>query len=141
MVRPICKEALLQRMKGHLLVSKEVAPPVILRYFVSPCPWCRAAPSFHGSFVPESGGTLVWYLYCGNHECSVRPQGRKVAIRKSQRFSLGKQAEKILGMVKAWSDTNPFEPSHKLEFRSDEMLEAIEAFRAGLERGEPGWHV
>ena len=38
-------------------------------------------------------------------------------------------------------NSNPISPTHKIEFEESNMLQAIEKFRKGLEKGEPGWVV
>ena len=56
-----------------------------------------------------------WTISCENTECSFRPKGRHVVIRKSQRFDLNKVLTKLEILCSYWNAWGILPPYEKLQ--------------------------
>ena len=96
---------------------------------IAPCPWCKKPPSLHTPYYShESSGTFRWTVGCCNHACLVNPEGRKINIRKKQRFDPDEQLRKMYYIVDDRNKENPFAPSHKIIITRSAVIEAIECY-------------
>ena len=89
---------------------------------LNPCPWCRKTPELS---MPLEGISWIWTVGCGNHECPFKPHGRHVVIRKSQRFSLEKIAQKLELLTSYWNSCNFHRPYERLQIPLDKWHEFI----------------
>ena len=82
---------------------------------LNPCPWCGKTPFVGLGLEGETGGTWVWEICCGNNDCSFKPKGRHVSVRKSQRFDLKKMKGKLDLLCEYWNVCDKYKPYEKLK--------------------------
>lgn len=87
---------------------------------LSPCPWCKKTPEFVLYFIE---GTWLPKIACKNGSCSVNPEGKPVAIRKTCKIDLERLKEKIILVVDSWNKTNPITATHGKEIDFDKIIE------------------
>lgn len=88
---------------------------------LKPCPWCFKTPEAYLSLEMETGGTWVWSIFCANYECAYKPTGRKIAIRKGQRYDLKAMERKLNMIVSMWNaHESPHPPYEKVRVPLDE---------------------
>ena len=95
---------------------------------LAPCPWCLQTPSFSTNYFGKSGGTWIWRVFCGNRYCLVKPQGQPIPIRKSQRFSVIDQLEKLRRIQYQWNAGAPYSPREEVLIKNTDLLEQIKLF-------------
>ncbi len=105
----------------------EAFPPLLQwEITLNPCPWCGKTPYLSMFLESLTGGTWVWKIYCINYDCAFKPEGRHVAIRKSQRFDLDKIKEKLDRLCAFWNVCDKYKPYEKLEIPLDEWFKFVE---------------
>ncbi len=107
--------------------SPQEASSLLLSWQVilNPCPWCAVTPLVCLSLEGKTGGTWVWEVSCNNYKCSFKPEGRHVAVRKSQRFSLKKMKGKLDLLCAYWNVCNKYKPYEKIEVSLDDWRKFI----------------
>lgn len=84
---------------------------------LKPCPWCRKTPK---TWLPLDNSddplneTWLWYIYCDNRKCEMRPRSPHVSIRKTTKTSLPRIMAKIAHLANRWNEGNPCEAYEKL---------------------------
>ena len=84
---------------------------------LNPCPWCKKTPLL---WMPLEGDSWQWTISCGNSECTFKPKGRHVVVRKSQRYSLQKIATKLEILCSYWNSHNFDRPYERLQIPLEE---------------------
>lgn len=72
---------------------------------ICPCPWCKKTPRFW--IFMGSGETYLIEIECINENCSVKPKGKIVPIRKSQKKSPNEIQQRIIRCLNFWNKDNP----------------------------------
>jgi hypothetical protein len=65
--------------------------------------------------MPLEGDSWQWEIACNNSECTFKPRGRHVVVRKKQRFSLEKIATKLEILASYWNSNNFERPYERLQ--------------------------
>jgi len=110
----------------HGTLPDAVSPLLQWRIKLNPCPWCGKTPLV--SMPLESfrdDNTWVWEIRCNTHFCVFMPEGRHVAIRKSQRFDLVKIKAKLDIICAAWNSHDKYVAYEELIIKLDPLLDFI----------------
>lgn len=99
----------------------------VFRVILKPCPWCSKTPeiSMPLELKENTGGSLIWEVYCGWHSCHFKPKGKHIVLRKNQRFDLKKIQEKLNILCSRWNYGCTLPPYEALEIPLEPLLKFI----------------
>lgn len=72
-----------------------------IRIEVKSCPWCKTRPNIDCPIMGTE--TWLWYIFCDNWKCKVRPKTRHVAVRNTKKYNLIALADKISTLADYWN--------------------------------------
>lgn len=98
-------------------------------FIVCPCPWCNKTPVMHlygPGYEEEYKDVWFWDIRCDNSSCLMQPVTGRVAVRRTSKYHLGRQIEKVNKLVNRWNTGNPRPAKEKIIVEFDINLEKFE---------------